>query len=47
MESRKMVLDEFICKTAMGETDTENKPTDMGVGKEGEGEVYGESNIET
>ena len=30
-----------------GETGTENRPTDMWGGEEGEGEMYGESNIET
>ena len=34
MESRKMVLDEFICKTAMGETDIENRLRDMGRGED-------------
>ena len=29
-----------------GETDTENRAMDMGGGEEGEGEMYGESNID-
>jgi len=29
-----------------GETDIENRAMDMGEGKEGEGEIYGESNTE-
>ena len=29
-----------------GETDIENRPMDMEGGKEGEGEMYGESNME-
>ena len=30
-----------------GETDTESRPTDTGGGKEKEGEMHGESNMET
>ena len=30
-----------------GETDIENRPIDMEGGEEGEGEVYGDSNMET
>ena len=29
-----------------GETDIENRPMDMGGGEKGEGEMYGECNIE-
>ena len=30
-----------------GETDVENRLMDMGAGEEGEGETYGESNMES
>ena len=38
--------DAFICKAAM-ETDIENRLMDTGGGEEREGEMYGESNMET
>ena len=34
-------------KKQQSETDTENRPMDMGGGEEGEGETYGESNMES
>ena len=37
--------DEFICRAEM-EKQTENRPMEMGGGKEGKGEMYGESNME-
>ena len=38
--------DEMICRVAM-EKQTENRLMDVGQGGEGEGEIYGESNMET
>ena len=37
--------DEFF-QGSNGETDIENRPMDMGVGEEGEDEMYGESKME-
>ena len=39
----KKSTDELIFRAAM-EKQTENRPMDMGGGKEGEGEMYGDSN---
>ena len=46
MESRKMVLMKFIFRAAR-EKQTENRPMVMGGGEEGEGEMYGDSNMES
>ena len=35
-----------ITGSSFRETDIENRPMDMGGGEEGEGEMYGESNME-
>ena len=43
---QKDVSDESIFRAAM-ETDIENRPMDMRGGEEGEGEMYGERNMET
>ena len=46
MESRKMVLMNLL-QGSNGETDIENRLMDTRGGEEGEGEMYGESNMGT
>ena len=45
MESRKMVLMNLLAGSR-GDADVENRLMDTGRGEEGEGEMYGESNME-
>ena len=38
--------DNFFFQGSNGETDIKNRPMYMGAGEEGEGEMYGENNME-
>ena len=46
MESKKMVLMNLFSGQRSRNNRIENRPMDTGSGEEGEGEMYGESNME-
>ena len=46
MESKKIVLMNLLSGQRWRNNRIENRPMDMGGGEKGEGEMYGESNME-